>query len=147
MRFALIVLAGCSRLPAQAAPSAGTLAEPSMFAIPGESLEYSIALRGIALGRLRVAIGNAGWIDGRQAVIARSRGESDGVVAIFGKLAYELHTTLDLDGHRPIEHHEESWVDVPGAKHHDVNHGFDDQHDAHSAIGLLRGGRRDRAIG
>jgi hypothetical protein len=141
MRFALVavVSVGCSSLPVKPAPPPVAHVQPEVFATPGESLEYRIALRGITLGRLRVAFGELGWIAGKRAVIARARGESDGFIAIFGKLAYELHTTIDLDDNRPLAHREDVWIDVPGVddKHESNTDGGD--HDAHTAIALLRG--------
>lgn len=142
----LVVLVGCAQGPVAKPSNAKAAANPPAFAVPGESLEYRVLLRGIVVGRVRVAIGEPGMVDGRPALISRARGETDGVAAMLvGTGVYESRTTIDLDHHRPIEHHEEMWLEVPGVKkQHEQKEGWEedgDVHDAHSAIALLRGWR------
>lgn len=141
----VLILVGCTHIPIAKLTDAKTTAEPPAFALPGESFEYRVTLRGIVVGRVRVAIGEAGVVAGTPAVISRARGDTAGVAAmLLGKGVYESRTTLDLEHHRPLEHHEEMWIEVPGMKkHHERSEGWEDgeAQDAHSAIALLRGWR------
>jgi hypothetical protein len=146
--FAILLLASCAVSSAPPKPTGGSIkgAEPPVFAVPGEAMEYRISLRGIVVGKMRVAIGEPGWTDGKRSLIVRSRGETDGVLTMIGKLAYELKSTIDLDRGLPIINHEESWAELAvGDKEHDQDtdewSSNDDHHDAHSAVGRFRGWR------
>lgn len=140
--LALVFLVGCAPMPVAKTTDAKTSANPPVLALAGESFEYRVELRGLTVGRVRVAMGEAGVVGSNQAVIARARADTDGVAMLFGKGSYELHTTLDLDDDKPIDHREEMWLEVPGMKRKQMHRDDrDGEHDAHSAIALLRGWR------
>lgn len=140
-------LVGCSISGTRAAPAGGSgkRADPPVFAVPGEAMEYRVSLRGIVVGRMRVAIGEPGWTEGKRSIIVRTRGETDGVLTMLGKLAYELSTTIDLDRGLPIASREESWVELVAGnneQHEEDTDRWSDNdahHDAHSAVGRFRG--------
>lgn len=142
----MVALAGCSALPPPPHPSAKPqTANPPAFAIAGESMEFRVELRGITVGRVRTAIGEVGWYEGKRSIIVRTRAESDGFISLVGKVAWELQSTIDLDRGFPIVAHEESWSELAGKPGHDDDTSHwsdgDDQHDVHSAVGRFRGWR------
>ncbi len=142
----ILLLTGCAVVAAQPRPATTKhTADPPVFAVPGEAMEFRVLLRGIVVGRVRVAIGEPGWFEGKHSIIVRSRGDSDGVVSMIGRLGYELRSTIDLARGLPIVNHEESWAEVAGKKEHDRDDDHwsqsDDHHDIHSAVGRFRGWR------
>ena len=140
---------GCNHLPlttasAATAPEPSAIAEPSvpMFVVPDETMSFVITFRGIQVANVQTAIGEPGWVEGKRAVIIKSLGRTEGLIALMGDLRWELESTIDLDLGIPITDHEEAWAELAGEKHHDDKHGSfgeSDHHDVHSAIGTLRG--------
>jgi hypothetical protein len=143
MRAALLAAtAACNHIPLATAPAAGesTALPTHPFAVPDELMEFRASLRGITLGVVQTAVGKPGWVDGRRAIIVRSRGKSDGVASLLGEIRWELQTTIDLDTGLPITDHEESWVDLAGEhEHHEESYAGHAQHDPHSFAGVMRG--------
>ena len=112
------------------------------FGVPGEAMEYQVALRGMTIGRVQVAVGMPGWVDGRRAIILRSRGTSAGWMSLLTDLRWELTTTLDLDTGLPIHEIEESWLKEDGSPVHQRDeHDWGDNRgfNIHAAAGALRG--------
>ena len=155
MRFSImhpalyaLALVGCAVAPTAPASKAAALPEPitltRLHGNPGETMEFALTLRGIAVGRVETAVGQPGTIDGRQAIIVKSRAVGEGVIALAADYRAELTTTLDLERGIPMSMHKEEWMNLPGE---DENHDEDertwdedsDQHEPHSAAGLLRG--------
>ncbi len=75
------------------------------FFIPGEVMRFQLSLRGVVGGETTVAVGLPGEIDGRRAIILRSRVESAGVVALIREIRDEVITWIDLDEGIPIRLH------------------------------------------
>jgi hypothetical protein len=125
-----------------AASRATTTTLTSSFAIPGERFEYNVSLLGLQVGLLRSAVGSLGEIEGRPAVIVRSRGSSSGVLAlVFSELTYDLETTLVVGRSVPVRTVEESRVELDGeVLHHEREEREDEiiRHDLHSFICALR---------
>lgn len=130
-------------------PSAAGAALPSRYvAIAGETMEFRATLRGLLVGRVQVVVGKLGWIDDpiaharHRSVIVRSRGKSDGLVAVLASLTWELTTTLDLDAARSVRSVEDGEVRVAGEKpeheHRERSYG-DREQDLHGAAAVLRG--------
>jgi len=115
------------------------------YAVAGEVMEYEVQLRGITVGRVQVAVGDPGEVDGRHAIIVRSRGASAGVVALLGELSWEMTTTVDLDAGYALTEDEEFTAIVAGKRKHehtDRTWARDEgHHNIHSAAGGLRGWR------
>lgn len=141
---AVLVLTGCAQGLSQAPrPDAA----PSdfgghAFAVPGEVMEYRVTLRGLTIGHVEVAVGQPGWLDGRHAIVVRSRGTSAGVVSLIGDLRWELTTSVDLVTGRPIHQVEESWLRVEDEpEHHRAERDWTDDtgYDLHAAAAALRG--------
>jgi hypothetical protein len=144
---AVLVCAGCAqgfaKGPKPDDASAATLAGQT-FGVPGEAMEYQVALRGVTVGRVQVAVGQPGWIEGRHAIIVRSRGTSAGLLSLIKNLRWELTTTLDLATGLPIRELEESWLEADGEPEHDRSErdwGSDRGYNLHAAAGALRGWR------
>jgi hypothetical protein len=152
MRPALVVIAlirvtaGCAgALPnpakSDARPTEAHLAGKAL-AVPGEAMEYQVALRGVTVGRVQVAVGKPGWVEGRPAIIVRSRGASAGLLSMIGNLRWELTTTLDLETGEVLREVEESWLEVGGKQEHDRNeHSHEHDYNLHAAAGALRAWR------
>ncbi|MEO8698888.1 MAG: DUF3108 domain-containing protein [Kofleriaceae bacterium] len=145
--LAIVVVAGCARVALPIAPDARPASAPlaTAFVVPGEAMEFKVSLRGIALGTVQIAVGRAGWVDGRPAVILRARGASGGLLAAFTQLTWELTTTLDTARGFPIRNVEDSTVTFNGktehGRHEDSYFVGDDRHDLHSVACALRGWR------
>lgn len=141
--LAIIVVAACTGVPRAAPPRqrAAALAG-AVLAVPGETLEFKVTLRGIGVGIVQTAIGWPGVVDGRSAIIVRSRGKTDGLLQLLGDLTWELNSTIDLERGRPIYDVEEAWADFAGHKeHHAHEHhweGDEQRHDIHSVVGAVR---------
>ncbi len=140
---AIIALAACTGVPRPApAPRHAAPLAGAVLAVPGETMEFKVALRGIRVGIVQTALGWPGVVDGRSAIIVRSRGKTDGVLQLIGDLTWELDSTIDLERGLPIIDHEEAWAEFAGQKeHHRGAHHWDadeHRHDIHSAVGAIR---------
>ncbi len=143
---AVVCVLGCAPPPAAAPPPATTITHvPRVtLAVPGELMEFAIAWRGVTVGHVQVAVGEPGYVHERRAIIVRSRGTTDGILALLGDLSWELTTTVDLDNGMPIESDEISSATLLNGKtEHDHRHHHQDpsdrRHDVHSLAGVLRG--------
>ncbi|MBL0218846.1 MAG: DUF3108 domain-containing protein [Myxococcales bacterium] len=122
------------------APSATELVRP--WGIPGETMEYSATLRGLAVGRVITALGRIGWVDGHRSIITRSRGQSTGMIALLAELVWEQTTTIDLDRGHVLASKEETWSVFAGEREHEVRTVDEEgRHDLHSAIAAVRAWR------
>lgn len=147
----LVAVVGCARSFAEAPPraqvgSATEAARPLLgFAVPGESLEYRVALRGMTVGNVVVAVGEAGIVDERPAIIVRSRGTSGGVLSILSELRWELKTVIGLDDGSPISEEEITDATFAGKHEHDDQsrtwEAGDRELNIHAAAGALRAWR------
>ncbi|MBL9016917.1 MAG: DUF3108 domain-containing protein [Myxococcales bacterium] len=111
------------------------------FTVPGESFEYAAELRGLPVGRVVTAVGTPGWVEGQQALIVRSRGQSTGMVALLADLTWEQTTTLDVTRGGVILSREELWSSLAGEQHHETDATEPGALDVHAAIGALRAWR------
>jgi hypothetical protein len=131
--------------PTPAPVAAAGRVESFLPRVDREAFEYRVRLRGIGVGRVQVAVGDPGWVDGRRAIIVKTRGHSDGLLSFISDLTWELTTTLDLATGRPIEHVETSRVVFRGEEEHDSTERTwsegDTHHDLHSAVATVRGWR------
>jgi hypothetical protein len=144
----LVATAGCVTPLPVVAPDASTRAvtlADQTVATPGETMEFRALLRGITVGHIAVAVGDAGWVDGRRAVIVRTQAGGSGVLAMVGELRAEITTTLDLARGLPIKNVEEAWLDVAGKHEHhrraNTWQADDRDHDPVSAVAAIRAWR------
>lgn len=139
--LALIAVVGCTGVKPvhgreHAAPLVGAIT-----VVPGETMEFEISLRGMKVGRVQTAIGWPGTVEGHRAVIVRSRGKTDGLLALIGDLTWELTSTIDLDSGIPVTAIEEAWVEFGGEKHHERHDIGEGVRDIHATVGAVRGWR------
>jgi hypothetical protein len=139
--------AGCApRAVGPPPPAAGPAAIP-LAAIdfePGEEeMTIDLALRGLSIGLLRLAVGRPGEIAGRRAVRVRSRVDSGGLLSLVRDLSWELETTLDLDRGLPIDERSRFAAEVRGARERGAESrqfGLDETlHNFHSLVMAIRG--------
>jgi hypothetical protein len=144
----LLLLAGCATAAAGASMSASNAGEAKpmqlamVYGVPGETMEYEFALRGIPVGRVVVAVGDVGWIEGRRAMIVRGRGQSAGLAALLAEMVWEMTSTVDLDHGYVLASHEETAMTFAGTTEHEhQNIGDEHVHDIMSAVGAIRAWR------
>jgi len=142
--LALLVLCSCNhfREPPPAAHARHAAIGTGVLAVPDETMEMRATVRGIVFATVQTAIGEPGWVDGRRAIIVRSRGRADGFASLFGDFSWELQSTIDLDTGVPIEDREDAEATMAGKhEHHTDAHTWSDgeqRHDIHSAVGAVR---------
>jgi hypothetical protein len=140
-----VVLSGCANFApglAEAPDSAPSELTDQTFGVPGEAMEYQVALRGVTVGTVVVSVGQAGVVDGHQAVIVKSRAATTGFASLLGDARWELTTTLDIDTGLPLHEIEEMWVEIKGKapKHRrDERDWAEGGYNLHAAAGALRG--------
>lgn len=144
MRIALltVVLVGCVQLAD--GPGSDTTPTPlggPPIGVPGETIEYEIALSGLTLARMQVAVGEPGWVDGKRAIIVRSRATSAGLLSLLRDPRWELTTTIDLTTGLPLHELEERRMVQGGAPtHHRRERAWTGTAlNLHAAAGALRG--------
>ena len=144
MRGLLVFLVGCTGVAAAPAPAPTAAVQHPLgapLAIPGESMIYEIAFRGLRVARVQVAVGKPGWFDGRPAIIVKSRGETDGIIALLGDLDWELTTTIDLEQGTPLETTEHAVITFRGKTETNDSTRRGGAHSVHSAATAMRGWR------
>jgi hypothetical protein len=103
-RSFLLLLAACGGVHQTGSrPRAG--AEEPLSAVrflPGEAMEWEVKWFGVLVGRVQLAAGQPGRLDGRRALVVRSLAESDGALAVAKRGQMELLTWIDLDRQQPL---------------------------------------------
>ena len=134
-------MAGCGQLATAATPPPAPARDKTVpsLVVPNETMNFVIAFRGIQIANVQTAIGTPGWLDGKHAVVVKSRGHTEGLIALVGGLRWELETQIDLDRGTPIDDHEEAWATLVGERPEHNDHHGGEHHDLHSAICALRG--------
>jgi hypothetical protein len=127
--------------PAPAATTPAPIALTQPWGVPGETIEYAASVRGLAVGRAVTAVGREGEVEGRGAIIVRSRGQSTGMIALLAELTWELQTTIALDTGAALDSREESTAVIAGEARNDVRTVAGGAYDLHSAIAVVRGWR------
>jgi hypothetical protein len=106
-QLAFVALAGCAgaeamTLPPQAKPTFANIGN-EVGLNPGESMAFEVRLGGVLAGEAQLAVGELGKIDGRRAVVVKSRAATAGAVALIKKIVDEATTTIDFDSGRPVQ--------------------------------------------
>ncbi|HEY1557621.1 MAG TPA: DUF3108 domain-containing protein [Kofleriaceae bacterium] len=144
--LALVVVCSCNRFvpaPPQPVTAHAEAIGSGVQAVPGEAMEFRATARGIEVGIAQTAIGRAGWIGDRHAIVVRTRATADGLVALLGEFSWELSSTIDLDAGVPIEDREQASARLISGEHdrRDQRRTWDADdrvHDIHSAVGAVR---------
>ena len=165
----LAALAGCAgaeamTLPQPAKPGAVAIATNEVGLNPGESMAFEVRLGGVLAGEAQLAVGDLGEVDGKRAVVVKSRAATAGAAALITKIVDEATTTIDMDSGRPIQL--DTFVeqggkrttatakftgtvadvtytrsDDPKPHNYKLNFGTNTVHDTHSAMAQVRGWR------
>jgi len=141
MRGLVIALVACSTAQPirRSAPQTASPVDGHPITVAGETMEYRVAFRGITVGRVVVAVGEPGIVDGRHAVIFRARGTSDGLAAVFADLTWELTSTVDVETGTVIHSVEEAWAHAPGGHDEHDREEIDEGYDLVAAVSTVRG--------
>jgi hypothetical protein len=109
MRSAWLVLgltwfAACAGADAMALqqPDPAPEASSSLGLFPGESMSFEVRVAGVLAGEAQLAVGQPGELDGRNALVVRSRAATAGAAALVKKISDEATTVIDVDTGRPI---------------------------------------------
>ena len=98
--------AGCAGAEAMSslppAPPA-IAAPPADFGLrPGETMSYDVQLAGVLVGEAQLAVGEVGIVDGRRALVVKSRAATAGAAELIAHITDEATTLIDVDTGRPI---------------------------------------------
>lgn len=101
----LLLLAACGgvhRHPAGATAGGSERPLSRVRYLPGEHMEWEVRWLGVLVGRVQLAAGEPGLLDGRRALVVRSLATSDGALAVAKRGQMELLTWIDLDRQAPL---------------------------------------------
>lgn len=102
LAIALALAAGCASVDALPALQGSAAAPAQQLGLhPGETMTYEIALAGVQVGEAQLAVGEFGLVEGRRALVVRSRAATAGAAALVKKVVDESTTVIDEAG-RPI---------------------------------------------
>ncbi len=100
-----VVLTGCAgaeAMPAPQAPAAAAAPDRQLGLFPGETMAFEVQLGGVLVGEAQLAVGEIGIVDGRRAVVVRSRAATAGAAALVRNIVDEATSLIDADTGRPI---------------------------------------------
>jgi hypothetical protein len=105
MRCALLLLVGCAGAEAMTAPQspAQVVHENQLGYFPGETMAYEVQLAGVLVGEAQLAVGAIGNIDGKSALVVKSRAATAGAAAIVKKMVDESTTVIDVATGKPMQ--------------------------------------------
>ena len=109
--------AGCgsrSVVPAQATESEASppavLGPVRPHFVPGEQMTWKVAIGGVEVGELALAVGEPGDAGGRSIIIVRGRVQSSGALSLVKAVHDETETWVDVATGRPVYHRTEDKV-------------------------------------
>ncbi|MBA3395383.1 MAG: DUF3108 domain-containing protein [Deltaproteobacteria bacterium] len=104
MALGALVGAGCAGADAHstAQPPAASAAQNELGMQAGETMAFDVELAGLPVGEAQLAVGEIGIVDGRRAIVVKSRAETVGAAALLRKIVDEATTVVDVETGRPI---------------------------------------------
>lgn len=69
---------------------------------PGETMAFEVRLGSMLAGEAALAVGELGEVDGKRAVVVKSRAATAGAAALITKITDEATTTIDMATGRPM---------------------------------------------
>ena len=96
----MLALAGCAGADAATAPQGppAVVAQQAELGLhPGETMAFEVQLAGVLVGEAQLAVGDIGSVNGRNAIVVRSRAETAGAAALVRKIVDEASTVIDAD--------------------------------------------------
>ena len=100
-----LAVAGCAGAEATPAPQTVASAaahERQIGLYPGESMAFDVQIGGVLIGEAQLAVGDVGVVDGRRAIVVRSRAATAGAAALVRNIVDEATSVIDADTGRPI---------------------------------------------
>ncbi len=70
---------------------------------PGETMAYDVQLAGILVGEAQLAVGEIGIIDGKKAIVVKSRAATAGAGALVKQISDEATTVIDVETGHPLQ--------------------------------------------
>ena len=70
---------------------------------PGETMAYEVQLAGVLVGEAQLAVGTIGTVDGKQALVVKSRAATAGAAALVRKMVDESTTVIDVATGKPMQ--------------------------------------------
>ncbi len=103
----LLALAGCAGADAATAPQTPMreVVAPQSSELglhPGEAMAFEVQLSGVLVGEAQLAVGEIGTVEGRRALVVKSRAATAGAAALVRKIVDEATTLIDADTGHPI---------------------------------------------
>jgi Protein of unknown function (DUF3108) len=100
---ALAGCAGAEAMPVPQAPAAPAAAQDRTLGLfPGEAMAFEVQLGGVLVGEAQLAVGDIGSVDGRRAIVVKSRAATAGAAALIKNIVDEATTVIDADTGQPI---------------------------------------------
>lgn len=94
--------AGAEAMTLQTAPPASPQPKTELGLNPGESMSFEVHLAGVLAGEAQLAVGEIGEVNGKQAIVVRSRAATAGAAALIKKISDEATTVIDVETGRPL---------------------------------------------
>lgn len=70
---------------------------------PGETMAYEVQLAGVLVGEAQLAVGEIGTVEGKQAIVVKSRAATAGAAALVKQLVDESTTVIDVETGHPLK--------------------------------------------
>jgi hypothetical protein len=160
----VLAIVGCAGADAMTlAPAPAAMPRDDLGLHPGETMAFEVHLAGVLVGEAQLAVGEIGIVDGKKAIIVKSRAATAGAAALLRKMSDEATTVIEADTGKPMS------VDTlvvngdktitatakftgsvanitytrSGGRPHQskIDFGTNTLHDAHTAMAQLRGWR------
>lgn len=100
--FALAACAGADAATAPASPAQSAPQQVDLGLHSGEAMAFEVQLAGVLVGEAQLAVGEVGTVDGRKALVVKSRAATAGAAALVRKIVDEATTIIDADTGAPI---------------------------------------------
>lgn len=107
-----LALAACGGIEAHpVAPAAAVMApaQKELGLYPGETMAFEVKLAGVLVGEAQLAVGEPGLVDGKTAVVVRSRAATAGAAALLKRISDEATSLIDTATGAPISVDTEVW--------------------------------------
>jgi hypothetical protein len=100
-----LLLAGCAGAEAMTAPPAPPQLshENKLGYFPGETMAYEVQLAGVLVGEAQLAVGAIGNVDGKPALVVKSRAATAGAAALVKHMVDESTTVIDVATGKPMQ--------------------------------------------
>lgn len=98
----LVGCAGAEAMTVEPAAVSSTQDSTELGLVPGESMMFDVHLAGVLAGQAQLAVGDVGLVDGKNAIVVRSRAATAGAAALIKNISDEATTVIDVATGRPL---------------------------------------------